>query len=527
MPSFEETEDPAIRVREMGGRLLVAGGAARDFAIRQLFGAGRPFPDGGDLDLVVFGLDLEGVREALCPQGQARIVWRRDGGWDSTKTAMVQVRRGGARLEAVTPRTARPGDGRGEPRPDPAGESPDGCGAVAFSEGALARDAELRDFTANAMYFDPLEGRLLDPLGGLNDVRRGFLAPCSARALADDPVRMLRAMSLVARRPFAASRELLSMVRASAGLLGRASPERFWPEWKAMAESPRPHLGLAFLAESGLISRYPELDSLRGLKQHRNFHPEGSVWNHTVLVVQAMTRLDLPKGADRAALVMTALLHDVGKTLAARRAAPGPAGSGMVLYPDHAALGAPAASRFLKAMAAPERVAKAVSKLTARHMDSAFRKLSPGRLRWIARELAPEADLSDFWAVAAADWNGRSPWPEKYPYSLEEFLEPVGGLAGPPRDLVTGGDLVCSFGVPEGPEVGRILRLVRSEHDEGRVDTREGALEFVAGLLRTGASGTAGPERPEAASGAAAGRGAEQISDRARFSPLQEPAARS
>jgi tRNA nucleotidyltransferase (CCA-adding enzyme) len=487
MLAFEETEDPAIRVREMGGRLLVAGGAVRDFAVRDVHGRARPFPEGGDLDLVVFGLDTGGILEAFGGCGRARLVWRREGGRESSRTALVTLRLGGSRLEAMTPRAARPASaGRGE-------GTPGGLEAVPWSPGNLARDAELRDFTVNALYYDPLEGVVLDPLGGMDDIRSGLVRPCSPESLEDDPVRMLRAMALISRRPFAASGELLSRVRASADLLGRSAPGRFWPEWRNAAEGPRPHVGLRFLEESGLLARFPDLDALRGLDQYPTFHPEGSVWNHTVLVVQAMACLPLPDDSDRATLVMTALLHDVGKTQAARDAAARPDG-GRVMYPDHAARGAPVAGAFMRSMEAPERTVRAVSKLTARHMDSAFKTLSPGKLRWIARQLAPEADLRDFWAVCAADWNGRSPWPEGYPWSLDEFLEPVGGEPGPPGDLVTGGELMASFGIPEGPEVGRLLKLVRREHDEGRLDTREGALGFLEGVLRRGASGVPGLE---------------------------------
>jgi tRNA nucleotidyltransferase/poly(A) polymerase len=477
MSAFEETVDPAIRVRNMGGRLLVAGGAVRDLALFETGRVRRPFP-GADTDAAVFGLDLQGILEALSPLGPSRLVWRREGDRGSPKTAFVQLKLGGIRIECGTARSGIPG----EPAACPAGSLLPAGGP--FSERALVRDAELRDFTANALYFDPLEGRFLDPLGGMREIESGFLKPCSARSLADDPVRMLRAMSLVSRRPFVASAELLDRVRPAVGELDRACPERFWREWRILAESPRPHLGLHFLDDSGLISRFPALEALKGLDQYRRFHPEGSVWNHTVLVVQAIARLPVPRGSSRAVLTLTALLHDAGKPMAARaRDAAGTGGPGHPLYPDHAALGAPVAREFLKSIHAPDRVARAVVKLTFHHMDLAFRTMTACEMRALARELAPEADLADLWAIVAADWNGRSPWPERFPSSLGEFLEPVRGEAGPPKDLVTGGDLLRSFGIPEGPEVGRLLRRLRTEHDEGRVETREEALEFLKGIL--------------------------------------------
>ncbi|MDR2611538.1 MAG: hypothetical protein LBG06_01380 [Deltaproteobacteria bacterium] len=479
--AFEEAVEPAIRVRERGGRLLAAGGAVRDFALRSQGRVCGRLPGAGDLDLVAFGLSLDGLREALGPLGEARTAFRREGGGgDGPRIALVLLKRRGVRLEIGLPKTARPPSAPGAP-------------VVPLTPESLARDASLRDFTVNALYLDPLEGALLDPLGGLADLEAGRIALCSPGALSDDPVRMLRAMSLVCRRPLVAGADLLAETRRQAWKLGEAPPERLWPEWRTLAGSPRPHLGLHFLAESGLIALFPALDALRDLPQYPHYHPEGSVWNHTVLVVQAMSGLPLPDRDRRERLVLTALLHDVGKATAAR-AVRRDGDCSLVLYPDHAALGAPAARGFLRSIEAPERVIRPVVKLTARHMDSAFKTLSRARLRWIARELAPDADLEDFWAVTVADWNGRRPWPEPYPWSLEEFLEPVGGETGPPPDLVSGRDLLVELGVPEGPEVGRLLQLVRQESDEGRISSREAALAFLAGRPGCG-GGASGPLR--------------------------------
>jgi tRNA nucleotidyltransferase/poly(A) polymerase len=146
----------------------------------------------------VFWLELLGGREAPGRQGQARIARRRDGGGDSSKTATIHVRRGGAGMEAVADRAARPGDGGGGGFPAQTGEPPGFGGEASFPEGALALDTEPRVFAANAANFEPLEGRLPDPLGGFNDVRRGFAASCPAMAFSCNPARLLRAMSIAA-----------------------------------------------------------------------------------------------------------------------------------------------------------------------------------------------------------------------------------------------------------------------------------------------------------------------------------------
>ncbi|MDR3153827.1 MAG: HD domain-containing protein [Deltaproteobacteria bacterium] len=449
----------------MGGRLLAAGGAVRDYALASLGRLKGPLPESADVDLVAFGVSFPELLEALEPWGLVRRILRREGGPEAPRTGLAALRRGRARLEFSLPKGAPP-----EP-----GEH--------FGPAALFRDAAGRDFTVNAVYYDPLEDRLLDPLGGLADLREGRLRLCSPRAFRDDPVRMLRAMSLLARRPFAAGGDVLAAAGRHAGLLPGAPPERSWREWRLLAESPRPHLGLTFLRDSGLLSAYPALDALRALPQYRHFHPEGSVWNHSVLAVQAMSRIAPQKGARRAVLSLAALLHDVGKTLAAR-SAQAKDGCPLVIYPDHAAKGVPVAREFLRSIGAPGAVVRAVTKLTARHMDLAFKAFEPAVLRRTARGLAPDADLADFWAIVASDWNGRSPWPEKFPLSLEEFLEPVGGKTGAAPDLVTGRDILEAFGIGAGPEVGRLLKLAREATDDGRVSSREQALACLAARLR-------------------------------------------
>jgi tRNA nucleotidyltransferase (CCA-adding enzyme) len=280
-------------------------------------------------------------------------------------------------------------------------------------------------------------------------------------------------MNLISRRSFTAHPHLLALVSRDYGFLSRVHPDRLWPEWSKWAQTPWPHLGLYFFKESGLINYYPLLNKLTDLPQGERFHPEGNVWNHTVLVVEALTKLSLPIGHNKRVLCLTALLHDIGKSAAQVVKKP------QRNYPDHARLGVPLVKEFLASIRCPHRLAKPIVKLTLRHMDCAFKAMTAGNLRQIARFLTPHADLTDFWAIVAADWNGRSPWPEKFPFTLEEFLEPVGGNPGSPEDLLNGRELGALLGLGEGREIGRLKRLIGEAHDKELIQSKDDALRFA------------------------------------------------
>jgi hypothetical protein len=116
-------------------------------------------------------------------------------------------------------------------------------------------------------------------------------------------------------------------------------------------------------------------------------------------------------------------------------------------------------------------------------MDLSFRVPDAINLRVLARLLAPHCDLAQFWAFAKADWEGRSPCPERYPYSLEEFLEIAGGQKGPLRIPLQARDLMAALGLSGGPTVGRLLKIVKSAYDLGRISTVQEGLELAAEVL--------------------------------------------
>lgn len=462
---FSGLKDMALQFREAGGTLLCVGGAVRDTL--GILGEGASTPK--DIDLVLFGLDLDKAMEISRRMGNPRLVTRKVVLGGEPEGDIIHLRFPQALLEISV-------------RRDPQGK------AIPFSQDILRLDALNRDFTLNSIYQDTLSGEILDPLGGLVDLKYFRLRATGPKIFESDPLRLLRAFSLISRRGYHSDGALLELVRKSVPLLDNVSKSRVWPEWRAWSASRYPHLGLRFLRESGLIEYFPELPPLILSPQNWQVHPEGSVWNHTLLVVQAMSEHLRLHGTPRKGLsldptllTLSALTHDLGKVLE-NRLEDGISGRGF--YPQHAEKGVPLASRFLKSIRCPDRLREGILKLTRYHMEGSFSSLTAPRLRALARYLHPQATLADLWALKASDWNGRLYWPEPYPLSLDEFVEAVGGSLEPPEDLLSGSEVIDLFGLREGTYLGKMLQLLRDSHDLGKISTKEDAISLLRKTLK-------------------------------------------
>ncbi|MBI4616285.1 MAG: CCA tRNA nucleotidyltransferase [Planctomycetes bacterium] len=346
------------------------------------------------------------------------------------------------------------------------GRRPD---AVGFA--GAAEDVRRRDFTMNGLLQDPLNGRVIDLVGGERDLAAGVVRAIGdpRERFAEDHLRLLRAVRFAANLGFRIDEVTWDALRELAPLIDRISRERIRDELLRILTGPDPARGMRLLLETGLLAPVlPEVARMAGVAQPPEFHPEGDVWEHT-LAVLANLRDPSPE------LALGALFHDVGKppTYTER--------DGRIRFPDHARVGARMAEEICRRFALSGDEILAVVALVANHMK--FREAPRMRLATLKRLLAMdriERHLELHRADLAGSGRPLDTW-EFCRTRLSEFASEPGRLR-PPR-LVTGHDLLA-LGVAPGPEIGRLLAAVDKAQLDERVRTREEAFDFLRDRLR-------------------------------------------
>ena len=247
-------------MRSAGGRAVVVGGWVRD----HLLGI-----DSKDVDIEVSGLSVERLEAVLARLGSIIEVGR----------AFGVFRVAGLDVDFSLPRRDSkrgPGHRGFDVVPDPSLE--------------FAEAARRRDLTVNSIGIDPITGEVLDPHGGCTDLERGVLRATDPAHFPEDPLRGLRVAQLAARLEMEPDCALVALCRTLD--LSELSGERIFEEFrKLLLRAARPSLGFKVLEATGQLRFFPELDALRGVEQDQEWHPEGDVWVHTLMVLDAAASL--------------------------------------------------------------------------------------------------------------------------------------------------------------------------------------------------------------------------------------------
>jgi poly(A) polymerase len=357
------------------------------------------------------------------------------------------------------------------------GRHPD---AVEFS--TPQEDAQRRDFTLNGMFYDPLEERVIDYVGGREDLQAKVLRAIgdAAQRFAEDKLRMLRAVRIATRFDLSIEAATYTAIRAMADQLGVVSAERIADELRKLLVHPRRARGVGLLLDLGLAGGIlPEVVAMKGLPQGPPSAPTGDLWDHVLRV------LDLLGPAVSFELAFAALLHDVGKPRTVGRTPE----RYTFYYHEHVGkrLAEEIADRLRLSNAERERIAWLVEKhqvlCEARQMRTS--KLKP---------LLAHPHIRELLALHRADAlaSGRSTDHVDYcEFLLREWPEEV--LNPPP--VITGHDLT-KHGVEPGPVFKKLLDAVREAQLEGVLTTKKQALELVDRLLKEW--GLRGDGRPPA-----------------------------
>ena len=325
-------------------------------------------------------------------------------------------------------------------------------------------DARRRDFTINGMFWDPAEDRVLDFVGGRQDLEGRLV-----RAIGDpetrfreDHLRLLRAVRFAARLGFAIEERTRRAMESLAPLSGAVSAERLQDELRVILTDRAPAGALRLMDELGMLRAvFPELEEARGCQQPENYHPEGDVFVHSILTVEKLgPHPDF-------VLALAALLHDIGKPAASRRAGP-------KRFPEHSEIGRRITYEVCRRLRLSNDETERICWLVDRHMyfkDAPRMKESTLKQLFAAPGFDQLAELHR--ADALASWGNL----ECYDYVMEKRRSTPPEEVEPPP-LVTGHDLIA-MGYEPGPLFGKVLAAVREAQLDGAVRTREEALDLA------------------------------------------------
>ena len=439
-------------------RAYLVGGCVRDALL------GRPVKD---FDVEVHGVDYPALARALSRWGRVDLVGKAFG------VAKVTLPDGSQHDFSLPRRDSKvaPGHRGFEVTVDPG----------LTVEEASAR----RDFTINSMLLDPRTGELLDPHGGLQDLHDRRLRHTSP-AFVEDPLRVLRGMQFAARFGLSPDPATVALCRSMAPLQPELPVERVreeWWKWATLSEAPS--RGLSFAWEAGWLHVHPELTGMLGVDQDPEWHPEGDVWTHTLLVVDALAGRPGWRAMDertRGVLMLAALLHDAGKATHTQREWRD--GRERVVSPGHDLAGVPMAGTFLERLGMPNEVKERVPPLVANHMAH-LASPTARTVRRLALRLAP-ATIAELCELMTADASGRPPRPAGEPDSVRALRSRASELAletTAPRPIVLGRHLVARGWRP-GPQFKGILERAFLAQLEGEFEDEPGGLQWLDAELR-------------------------------------------
>lgn len=324
-------------------------------------------------------------------------------------------------------------------------------------------DVRRRDFTINGLLFDPVQEKLLDYVGGERDIRERRIRAIGQPALRfqEDHLRMLRAVRFAARFGFTLDAAVLAAIQDSAELIESVSRERVRDEILKILTEGSPRRGFELLDQTRLLGFIlPEVKAMQGVAQPPQFHPEGDVWTHTLIMLEGLR-------SPSVTLALGVLLHDVGKprTFSVRE---------RIRFDRHVEVGAKMAEAICRRLRLPSQQTDRVVALVENHLR--FKDLPQMRrstqMRFIRMDGFEEHLELHRLDCLASHGNLSN-------YELaKRLLQETPPAEIKPQPLLRGDDLIAAGYVP-GPRFKEILRAVEDAQLEGSIHSRDEAIRLV------------------------------------------------
>ena len=330
-----------------------------------------------------------------------------------------------------------------------------------------------RDFTVNAMMEDVLTGEIIDHFGGQADLKRGIIRHINDASFAEDPLRVLRAAQFAARFGFMVAEETVALCRTMD--LSALASERVMGELeKALLKAEKPSIFFEVLREMNQLDDwFPEVQALIGIPQEPRFHPEGDVWNHTMLVLDRAAALRT-QAKEPLYFMLSALCHDFGKRDAIQL------DNGRIRALGHEAAGMPIAEAFLSRITTEKKLHGYVRSMVELHMRPNILAGQQSGVKSYCKLFDQSVCPNDLLLLAKADALGCGTEKDYTPTeeTLHRMLEAYEELMS--RPFVQGSDLI-EAGFQPGKDFSEALAYAHKLRLAGV--EKEEALHQTAGFL--------------------------------------------
>jgi tRNA nucleotidyltransferase/poly(A) polymerase len=348
-------------------------------------------------------------------------------------------------------------------------------------------DVKRRDFTINGLLMEPESEKVLDFVGGQADLKAGLIRAIGDpdKRFSEDKLRLMRAVRFAARFGFAIEPATLAAIKRHAKEIAVVSAERLRDELTKILTEGAARRGFELLDETGLLSVVlPEIAAMKGVEQPPQYHPEGDVWTHTLLMIE-----QLPAGTP-ATLAWGVLLHDVGKPPTFR---PISETGDRIRFDGHAGVGERMGEEICRRFRFSNEDIEQIVALIANHMR--FKDVDRMRASTLKRFVRMPR-FHEHMELHRLDCTSSHRHLNAYNFIQKMLAETPHEVIHPPK-LLTGEDLLA-MGYRQGPVFGQILATVEDAQLEGKIETKEDAAQFVRSKFKP-----KGPGRSEEETGSA------------------------
>ncbi len=335
-------------------------------------------------------------------------------------------------------------------------------------------DALRRDFTINGMFYDPVDDKHFDYVGGREDMQARLIRAIGdpSERFNEDRLRMIRAVRFACRFDYNIEDQTAEAIKKLYEKILTVSMERTRDELRKILTGPNPHTGIKMMDDLNLLNEIlPEVTAMKGVRQPENYHPEGDVFTHTLLTLSELA--DNRKAVDSWELAMAVLLHDIGKPATFEIA-------DRIRFNNHDSVGADMSEKICERLKMSNAEKERITWLVKMHLY--LKHAQQMRISKLKRLFAHEGypELAELYKVDSLASTGDL---EDYNF-CQNMFEELQEEEIKPEPLINGNDLIA-IGLKPGPIFSKILDAIKDEQLEQKITTKEEALKRAKELVKT------------------------------------------